>query len=101
MVKIYKISEENLKTFIEWGKVLETRKEEVSELLSQENCYREMFRFFTIENQNYIVGEMEGENFNSPIDSDLNIEHKRLMKSLSLEPIKSQIIYDIKGKKYT
>lgn len=95
-MKIYQIHQNKLPKLIVWGNKIEgVYFSEAVETLKQENCTREYFYYFSINDIDFIVGNMEGSNFLSPEKTKLNIEHKRILKECIKQEVKIDKIYDI------
>ncbi len=98
-MKLYKLKNDKKEIFLNWGILLQTTYfDEVQETLKQENCTKELFNIFELNNEFYVIVHMEGDNFNKPELSELNIKHKQVLKECFDSSIHLEEVYNIKSK---
>jgi hypothetical protein len=97
-MKLYKLKQDKKEIFLNWGILLQTKYlAEVKETLKQENCTKELFNFFELNNEFYVIGHMEGDNFVKPELTELNIQHKQILKDCFEASIELKEVYNIKS----
>jgi len=96
-MKIYKIKKDQENKFLEWGEKLSNEfKEEAIQSLREENCTREMFYLFKIGEDYFAAGHMEGSNIKPSTDTELNREHKKILKECLDDSITLSEVYNLK-----
>lgn len=95
---LFKIKENKKSLWYSWCQELDTiLREDAIETLVEEKVSHELVLGFTIANQDYSVGYMNGECLPANMSKEINIKHKK-MKEECLERVSEvEILYDIKA----
>lgn len=96
-MKIYKLKPGKEVVFKNWTQQISTTYlHEAVESLKEENCTRELFIMFCIDNNYYVAAHMEGDNIlPSNREREINITHKTTLAECVESVVPYESLFDI------
>ena len=99
-MKIFKLHQDKIEVFRNWAKQVNGElREEAILSLQEENCTREIFQLFKINDIYYAVAHMEGDNIiPANVEREINKKHHEVLRECIEKQISTETLYDLSVK---